>query len=155
MDNTSTDFAIEQEDLDNILQASVPGLISKSHRRSVETKSDRRVTYDGPSVGHKLLVEPSVFNISLLLPPSISFLQTLKDIVPSDSDIAVSTLTSFLDDFLVNFFNPQLEETVTELCTRSFVELDTFHQDPNWADHARRPIFKVRARIVRISRLSH
>lgn len=155
MDNTSTDFAIEQEDLDNILQASVPGLVSKSHRRSVETKSDRRVTYDGPSAGHKLLVEPSVFNISLLLPPSITFLQTLKDIVPSDSDIAISTLTSFLDDFLVNVFNPQLEETVTELCTRSFIELDTFQQDPNWADHARRAIFKVRPRIIYIALFLH
>ena len=143
LNKKSPELANEQEELDKILQASVPGLVSKSQRRSVVTPGDRSVTYDGPAAGHKLLIEPSVFNISLLLPPSLSFLQRLKDIVPPDSDIAISTLTSFLDDFLVNVFNPQLDDTVTELCTRSFIELDAFVQDPHWADHARRPIFKV------------
>ena len=132
----------EQEDLDKILQASVPGLVSKSQRRS-GVAQDRSVTYDSPAAGHKLLVEPNVFNISLLLPPSLSFLQRLKGIVPPDSDIAVSTLTSFLDDFLVNVFNPQLDETVTELCSQSFIDLDAFQQDSHWAEHAPRPIFKV------------
>ena len=143
LNKKSSDLADEQEDLDKILQASVPGLVSKSQRRSTVSSGNRSVVYDGPAAGHKLLIEPSVFNISLLLPPSLSFLQRLKDIVPPDSDIAISTLTSFLDDFLVNVFNPQLDETVTELCTRSFIELDAFVQDPHWSDHARKPIFKV------------
>ncbi|MCJ1247248.1 Exocyst complex component 4 [Trapelia coarctata] len=142
MDKGSSDLTHEQEDLDKILQASVPGLVSKSQRRSGVAQGDRSVTYDSPAAGHKLLVEPNVFNISLLLPPSLSFLQRLKDIVPPDSDIAVSTLTSFLDDFLVNVFNPQLDETVTELCSQSFIDLDAFQQDPRWAEHASRPIFK-------------
>lgn len=98
---------------------------------------------DAPVAGHKVLIEPNVFNISLLLPPSLSFLQRLKDIVPVDSDIKISTLTSFLDDFLVNVFHPQLEETVTELCTQSFVEIDAFQQDSQWSQHAIRPIFRV------------
>lgn len=143
MDKASSDLTHEQEDLDKILQASVPGLVSKSQRRSGVAQGDRSVTYDSPAAGHKLLVEPNVFNISLLLPPSLSFLQRLKDIVPPDSDIAVSTLTSFLDDFLVNVFNPQLDETVTELCSQSFIDLDAFQQDSHWAEHASRPIFKV------------
>lgn len=97
---------------------------------------------EGPIAGHKLLVEPNVFNIGSLLPPSLSFLQRLKDIVPHDADIAMSTLTSFLDEFLVNVFHPQLEDTVTELCTQSFVDLEAFQQDSNWAQHATQPIFK-------------
>ena len=118
--------------------------MSKSQRRSGITQGDRSVTYDSPVVGHKLLVDPSVFNISTLLPPSLSFLRRLKDIVPPDSDIAISTLTSFLDDFLVNVFNPQLDETVTDLCNQTFMDLDAYQQDPHWTDHATRPIFKVR-----------
>ena len=97
----------------------------------------------GPVVGHKLLVEPSVFNISSLLPPSLSFLQRLKDIVPHDSYIATSTLMTFLDEFLVNVFYPQLEETVTDLCTHCFAELDSFQQDPQWSQRSVRPISKV------------
>lgn len=139
----SKDLASEQDDLDRILKASVPGLVSKSFRRSGANQSDRTIHYDAPRAGHKLLIEPSVFNISLLLPPSLSFLQRLKDIVPPDSDIAVSTLTSFLDDFLVNVFSPQLDETVTDFCTRSFIDIDAYEQDSHWADHALRPVFKV------------
>ena len=55
----------------------------------------------------------------------------------------MSTLTSFLDDFLVNVFQPQLEETVTESCTQSFAELDAFQKDSQWSQHAVRPIFKA------------
>lgn len=143
VDKRISNLSSDQADLDKILQASVPGLVSKSHRRSGTIQGDRGPSYDSPAVGHKLLLEPSVFNISLLLPPSLSFLQTLKDIVPPDSEIAISTLTSFLDDFLVNIFNPQLDETLTELCSQSFINLDAFQQDPRWADHAVRPIFKV------------
>ena len=120
----------------------MPGLVSKSQRRSGVTQSTTGNTGDGPVAGHKLLVEPNVFNIGSLLPPSLSFLQRLKDIVPHDADIAMSTLTSFLDEFLVNVFHPQLEDSVTELCTESFVNLEAFQQDSQWSQHATKPIFK-------------
>ena len=143
IDKKFPDLAAEQEALEQILQTSVPGLVSKSLRRSGVSHSNNNVANDGPAAGHKLLIQPNVFNISLLLPPSLSFLQRLKDIVPLDSDIAVSTLTSFLDDFLVNVFHPQLEETVTELCAQSFIDIDAFQQDPQWSHYAFRPIFRV------------
>lgn len=142
IDKKHPDLAAEQEALEQILQTSVPGLVSKSLRRSGVSHNKNNLTNDGPAAGHKLLIEPNVFNISLLLPPSLSFLQRLKDIVPLDSDIAVSTLTSFLDDFLVNVFHPQLEETVTELCAQSLLDLDAFQQDPYWSQYAMRPIFR-------------
>ena len=143
IDQRSADLAADQRDLDQILQASVPGLVSKSQRRSGVSHNHVDIGSDGPAVGHKLLVEPNVFNISSLLPPSLSFLQRLKDIVPHDSGIAMSTLTSFLDEFLVNVFHPQLEETVTELCTRSFMEVDAFQKDTKWFQYAPKPTFKV------------
>ena len=144
LNQKSTDLATQQEELDQILKASVPGLVSKSQRRStLGSNNNNNAVTDGPVAGHKLLIDPNVFNISLLLPPSLSFLQRLKDIVPSDSGIAISTLTSFLDEFLINVFYPQLEETVVELCTQSFMELDAFQKAPQWSQHAARPIFKV------------
>ncbi|KAL8794900.1 MAG: hypothetical protein Q9195_002612 [Heterodermia aff. obscurata] len=141
IDKKSVDLATEQEDLDQILKASVPGLVSKSRRRSGVNDSKMN-SINGPAAGHKLLIEPSVFNICTLLPPSLGFLQRLKDIVPPDSDIAISTLTSFLDDFLVNVFYPQLDETVTELCSQAFIEMDAFQKDPQWSQKASRPLFK-------------
>jgi len=144
IDKDSIDTHAEQEDLDQILQSSVPGLVSKSKRRSDAATVQGRSTHDGSATGHKLLAEPSVFNMSILLPPSLAFLQRLKNIVPPSSDIIISTLTSFLDDFLVNVFHPQLDETVTELCSQTLIELDAFQEDRQWSQHARKPIFKVR-----------
>ena len=56
----------------------------------------------------------------------------------------MNTLTSFLDDFLVNVFHPQLDETLVELSTQTYLEADAFQQDPQWSKVARKPILKVR-----------
>ncbi|KAL4784626.1 hypothetical protein BJX76DRAFT_347642 [Aspergillus varians] len=144
----TAEMKAEQDELDEILRSSVPGLVSKS-----EVKSDD----DNPSesrqgTGHKILIEPSVFNMSLLLPPSLSFIQRLKDVVPVDSDMGTGSLTSFLDDFLVNVFLPQLDETVTELCTLSFISPDSFTEDPQWSTVSPKPVFKGTVKFMSIMR---
>ncbi|EAT83308.2 hypothetical protein SNOG_09116 [Parastagonospora nodorum SN15] len=141
MNTKSPDIAQEREDLEFILKSSVPGLVSdskKSENRVAETSTN----LDGSATGHKLLVEPSVFNMGILLPPSLDFLNRLKEVVPPNSDIVMSTLTSFLDDFLVNVFQPQLDETLAEMSSQTFIELDSFSEDPHWEQHAKKPIFK-------------
>jgi exocyst complex component 4 len=143
MDSKSSDLTLEREDLQSILTTSVPGLVSDSKRVD---ESDHTLTtnlVDGSATGHRLLVEPNVFNMAILLPPSLTFLGRLKEVVPSSSDIAMSTLTSFLDDFLINVFLPQLDETIVEMCSQIFIESDAFQQDPSWRTHSRKPIFKV------------
>jgi exocyst complex component 4 len=142
MDTKSSELTTEREDLEFILKSSVPGLVSDS-KRPEELSANNSANLDGSATGHKLLVEPSVFNMGILLPPSLDFLNKLKEVVPQGSDIVMSTLTSFLDDFLKNVFYPQLEETLAELCAQTFVELDAFQQEPHWAQHSKKPIFKV------------
>jgi exocyst complex component 4 len=142
MDNKSSDMNTERDDLEAILKTSVPGLVSDSKRPSLLDQHASNGVSDGSATGHKLLVEPSVFNMGILLPPSLTFLNRLKEVVPPTSDIVLSTLTSFLDDFLVNVFLPQLEETLTEFCAQTFIESDAFQQDPHWAQHSKKPIFK-------------
>jgi exocyst complex component 4 len=142
MDSKSSDITTEREDLDFILKSSVPGLVSDSKRPDTTNQNNTNATFDGSATGHKLLVEPSVFNMGALLPPSLNFLNRLKEVVPPTSDIALSTLTSFLDDFLVNVFLPQLDETLIELCAQTFIESDAFQQDPQWALYSKKPIFK-------------
>ncbi|KAK2761178.1 Exocyst complex component 4 [Arachnomyces sp. PD_36] len=141
VDQTSAEMKSEQDDLEEILRASVPGLVTKSLQKTT-TGDDARPGQGNSGTGHKLLIEPSVFNMGLLLPPALSFIQRLKDIVPLNSDIAMSTLTSFLDDFLVNVFHPQLEEAVTDFCTLNLISLDAFTEESQWANLSPRPIFK-------------
>ncbi|KAL1622645.1 exocyst subunit [Neofusicoccum ribis] len=143
MDITSTDFETERNDLEVILKSSVPGLVSDSKRIVGATTNSNNQGQDGSATGHKLLVEPSVFNMGILLPPSLAFLNRLKEVVPPGSDVVTSTLTSFLDDFLVNVFHPQLDETLMDLCAQTFMEADTFQEDAQWQLHSKKPIFKA------------
>ncbi|RDA90336.1 hypothetical protein CP533_6015 [Ophiocordyceps camponoti-saundersi (nom. inval.)] len=161
-DAKSVDTTTEYEALEGIIQGTVPGLTSSSGSSSgnarksgvVDTKKNR-ITVDGGAsrrdTGHgygkatglvKSLVEPSVFNMSLMLPPTLVFLQRLRGIVPPGSDLATSTLTTFLDNFLVNVFQPQLDETLGKLSDSVFGEADAFVQDPSWSQSAPRPVFK-------------
>ena len=82
IDHASSEMSTEQEDLEFILKSSVPGLISDSHRVKGAIISDTNQLQDNSATGHRLLVEPNVFNMGLLLPPSLSFIQRLKEIVP-------------------------------------------------------------------------
>ena len=156
-DSKSIQMTTEYQELEGIIRAAVPGL-SNSRKLGPDGKKQhgqkgdhisRRITnsaaFDSKamSIGaHKSLVEPSVFNMSLLLPPTLGFLQRLKVIVPARSDLVTSTLTTFLDNFLVNVFLPQLDETLGKLSDSVFEESDSFQQDPQWTKISRRPIFK-------------
>jgi exocyst complex component 4 len=158
-DSKSAQMITEYQDLEGIITAAVPGLTSgdrkhggdgkKAPQKMESTIGSRRMAtisaFASKSdfiAAHKSLVEPSVFNMSLLLPPTLGFLQKLKSIVPPGSDVVTSTLTSFLDNFLVNVFLPQLEETLGKLCDSVFEESDSFQQDSQWVNIARRPVFK-------------
>lgn len=141
MDQKALGIKEEEAELDEILKSSVPGLVDKSKSKSVNEITER-TGYDNTSAGHKLLIEPGVFNMTILLTPSLTFLQRLKDIVPQTSNIPMSTLTSFLDDFLINIFHAQLEEAVTELCTHCLIDIEAFEEDAGWAKHSPHPIFK-------------
>lgn len=142
IDPASTDLAVAESELNNILRVSVPGLVSEFRRPAGTAGGDGNAHVDVSATGHKLLVEPSVFNMGFLLRPSLSFIRRLAEIVPPGLDIASNSLTSFLDEFLVNVFQPQVDETVTEYSAQIFIELDSFQMDPEWATVAKRPVFK-------------
>ena len=158
-DAKSVSMVTEYDALEDIIQGTVPGLTSTSRKQGADAKRGRQTAVESSSVfrrgagsglgstaqtmgSYKSLVEPSVFNMSLLLPPTLVFLQRLRGIVPPGSDLATSTLTSFLDNFLVNVFQPQLDETITKLSDNVFGEVDSFLQDPSWKRHARQPVLK-------------
>ncbi|KAK5170835.1 hypothetical protein LTR04_003094 [Oleoguttula sp. CCFEE 6159] len=146
IDNKSTELTTERENLEFILKTSVPGLVSDSRQTDGTASNDTSAVHDGSATGHKLLIEPSVFNMGILLPPSLAFLNRLKEVVPPGTDIITSTITSFLDDFLINVFHPQLDETLGDLCVQTLIELDAFQMDPHWQTLSQRPIFKGTSR---------
>ncbi|MBE3111692.1 MAG: hypothetical protein IMZ46_14495, partial [Acidobacteria bacterium] len=158
-DAKAIELTTELEALEIIIQSAVPGLTTKNRSQGPDNKkvaaASARPSIDDGSTrdtgsyygrqtteSYKSLVEPSVFNMSLLLPATLVFLQRLKNIVPPGSDLATSTLTSFLDNFLVNVFQPQLDETLAKLSESVFGEMGSFAQDQEWARVAKRPVLK-------------
>ncbi|KAK3077074.1 hypothetical protein LTS18_011276, partial [Coniosporium uncinatum] len=151
MDTKSNDITNEREELDFILKSSVPGLVSDVKRSdSVIQAESPTASQEGGAAGHKVLVEPSIFNMGILLPPSLDFLKRLREVVPPGSDIVVTTLTSFLDDFLINVFLPQLEETLIDLSASTILEADAFQQDAQWSLHSQKPIFHGTSRFYNL-----
>lgn len=142
-DSKSTDLATEREDLDFILKSSVPGLVSANASQPAIKAAEESKETDRSATGHKLLVEPSVFNMGILLPPSLAFLTRLKDVVPLNADVMPSTLTGFLDDFLINVFYPQLDDTLTDLGNAVLGDIHAFREDPKWYTRAQKPVFTV------------
>lgn len=145
LDSKTDTYATSAADLETILKTSVPGLVSDTSRNSLTTSinlTSVNVALES-GTGHKLLAESSVFNMGILLPPSLEFLYRLKEVVPPSSDISTGSLTNFLDDFLVNVFLPQLDETVVDAVGRAMLEDDAFAVDRDWAKVASKPIFTV------------
>lgn len=150
IDGGSASIREEREEVVQTWQKFVPGLTSLAKDAASTNTTSTNMQLDSSAAGHKLLVEPSVFNIGSLLPPSVSFLNRLKEIVPGSADIVVGTLSFFLNDFLINVFQPQLEETLTEFCSQTFLQLDAFQQDEQWPQYSRKPIFRGTIRFYKI-----
>lgn len=142
LDSANSELKDERDDMNALWQKQVPGLSQLAASTKSASAASISGAGDGSSTGHKLLVEPSVFNVTCLLPPSVVFLRRLKELVPPSSDIVISTLSSFLNDFLINVFHPQLEETLADESSQSFLQLGAFQEDSQWIRHAKKPIFK-------------
>ena len=65
-----------------ILESSVPGLVLQRERTKETPGLGGRGIADGVITGHKLLVSPDPFNMVYLLPPTISFLDRVKELIP-------------------------------------------------------------------------
>ena len=67
-----------------LLETSVPGLVLQHERMKVDPTNVgiSNGIMDTTVTGHKLLVSPDPFNIVYLLPPTIAFLDRVKEIIP-------------------------------------------------------------------------
>jgi exocyst complex component 4 len=139
-----------EEALTNALRSSVPGLVgamdsgSGANGASVsianfQTSSLRSVDASFPNAGgHKLLIKPDAFNISVLFRPALAFIERVKVLLPaeasgeSDSDVSSSSgkgFSRFLDEFVKDVFLNQLEDKVHGLLMTAVGGPDAFQED--------------------------
>jgi hypothetical protein len=71
-----------EEEMYRLLETSVPGLVLQRERTKEVVGLGGKGVLDGAITGHKLLVSPDPFNMVYLLPPTISFLDRVKELIP-------------------------------------------------------------------------
>ncbi|KAG2192041.1 hypothetical protein INT46_011644 [Mucor plumbeus] len=105
---------------------------------------------DMSSKGYKVLVKPDAYNVSVLLKPTMSFLQRLREVFPNYDDHNEEGFGSFLDDFAVNVFLPQIEEKVMQLIQHATVGLDAFQDARDYKNYSRYPIAKSAVALISV-----
>ncbi|CAH1761821.1 7912_t:CDS:10 [Entrophospora sp. SA101] len=96
------------------------------------------------SAGHRLVVRPDAFNISVLFKPTLEFLEKVKTIIPNSTSESSSTdFTAFLDDFVFNVFLPQIGDKIFELFHKVTTDTEAFQEDPNYKTYSPLPVVKV------------
>ncbi|RCH94117.1 hypothetical protein CU098_003961, partial [Rhizopus stolonifer] len=105
---------------------------------------------DVSSKGYKVLVKPDAYNVSVLLSPTMAFLNRVKEVFPNYDDNNEEGFGSFLDDFAVNVFLPQIEEKVMQLIQHATAGLDSFQDVRDYKSYSRYPIAKSAVALISI-----
>lgn len=128
MKASSKALRYHEEELNRALKIAVPGLMTEP-TTSTQLAVNSIITDDrygggraGPGGTHKALVQADAFNVSVLFGPTFSFIEKVKEIMPSGllSENSISSdnnegnaFGGFLNDFVLRTFLPQLEEKVS------------------------------------------
>lgn len=102
-----------EEELTRVLKDTVPGLVQGTSDQATQTSlstigADDRFLEAGH---HRVLIKPDAFHINALFRPTLCFLERVSEILPNGSEAARSC-SSFVDEFVLNVYLPQLEEKV-------------------------------------------
>ncbi|RUS32021.1 hypothetical protein BC938DRAFT_476467 [Jimgerdemannia flammicorona] len=141
------------------LRKPIPGLLAPTNSDHQTQNAFSAVVVDMfanvyVAAGHRLLVRPDVYNVSVLIKPTMAFLERLKQIMPVGPTELTGNFSSFLDEFVLNVFLPQIEDKVLQLIHQSTAEANAFQEDPNYSKLSNWPIIKsASALIVLISSL--
>ncbi|KAG0169785.1 hypothetical protein DFQ29_009538 [Apophysomyces sp. BC1021] len=139
--------------LQNAFKKQVHGFASADNKKSdlvLHSSIIDKYANDMVSKGHKLLVKPDAYNVSVLLKPTMAFLQRLREVFPNYDDQNAEGFGNFLDDFAANVFLPQIEEKVMQLIHHATVGLDAFQDDRNYKNYSKYPIVKSAVALISV-----
>ncbi|PWZ02329.1 hypothetical protein BCV70DRAFT_157446 [Testicularia cyperi] len=146
------------------LKASVPGLVSSvdtgagagrgagSSNQVIVSSASRRPEETYIGAGHRLLVKPDAFNVSVLFAPALSFIDRVASVMPSEAAGETSKgFSAFLEEFVQDVFLPQLEDKVQNLFVGATGNADAFLEDPvsrQQATATNKPVVKSASNVI-------
>ncbi|KAJ9479220.1 Exocyst complex component SEC8 [Pseudozyma hubeiensis] len=99
--------------------------------------------------GHRLLVKPDAFNVSVLFQPALAFVERVAAVMPREAAGETSRgFSTFLDEFVQDIFLPQLEDKVQTLFNGATSHSDSFAADPASRHLDDRPVVKSASNVI-------
>ncbi|CAG8616127.1 15332_t:CDS:10, partial [Racocetra fulgida] len=109
-----------EADIKTALQKFLPETFSKTpDERQLSVFVVDRFANTNITAGHRLVVKPDAFNVSVLFKPTSAFLEKVKTMLPPGDHRSSEDFTTFLDDFVSNVFLPQIGDKIFELFQKS------------------------------------
>ncbi|WFD40365.1 Xaa-Pro aminopeptidase [Malassezia japonica] len=142
-----------EDKVDTALRTFVPGLVVQDAGPANATylvntsTSTRPDEYTG--AGHRLLVRPLTFTVSVLFQPTLAFISRVPHVLPEDAAGASARgFGGFLREFVQHMFLPMLEEKVQTLLSTATNVPEAFAAEPAKRTHAARPIVKSVGQVI-------
>ncbi|KAG9307493.1 hypothetical protein G9A89_017323 [Geosiphon pyriformis] len=139
-----------EADINSMLQKSLPNFFAKipNEKPSTSVFVVDKFANTNITLGHRLVVRPDAFNVSVLFKPTLIFLDKVKSIIPSNTTTV--DFSGFLDDFVFNVFLPQIEDKVMELLHQATTDSDAFQEDPNHKRFTTLPLIKSATTLMKL-----
>ncbi|CAG8608081.1 1861_t:CDS:10 [Dentiscutata erythropus] len=138
-----------ETDIKMTLQKSLPETFSKApDERQLSVFVIDRFANTNITAGHRLVVNPDAFNVSVLFKPTSAFLEKVKTMLPPSDHRSSEDFTTFLDDFVSNVFLPQIGDKIFEFFHKATSEADAFQEDPNYKSYTTLPVVKSAASLM-------
>lgn len=132
--------------VDAALHAYVPGLVGQdAAQQAVLEPRTRGDEYLG--TGHRRLVTPLTFTVSVLIPPTLAFVRRVAQVLPADVATG-GDFSLFLQAFVQERFLPILGDQVQGLAQGLSHSPDTFHAEPGARVRAARPVVRGAVQLV-------
>ncbi|WFD43953.1 Xaa-Pro aminopeptidase [Malassezia psittaci] len=144
-----------EDAVDAALRTFVPGLVHQENSRN-NTTSDLLVSVNSSArpeeytgAGHRLLVRPLTFTVSVLFQPTLAFIARAAHILPQDAAGANSRgFGGFLREFVQMMFLPMLEDKVQQLVSSTTSGPESFAVENVKRIDVQKPVVRSAAQMI-------
>ncbi|KAJ9101966.1 hypothetical protein QFC20_005115 [Naganishia adeliensis] len=158
------DLQTYQSEVDAAMKTYAPGLVTlaeKGVQNGITVTSINLDLTSRKQRQYRLLVKPNPFNARILFQPYLSFVSSAKKVAGISSlDDEAEVIGSFMDDFVVKVYLPQLEDKVSGIFQAAVTASSAFLSDIYWDTWSSHPVVKSATDVMSLvnslcSMLSH
>ncbi|KAI5455480.1 exocyst subunit, variant 2 [Naganishia albida] len=140
------DLSTYQSEVDAAMKTYAPGLVTfaeKGVQNGITVTSINLDLTSRKQRQYRLLVKPNPFNARILFQPYLSFVSSAKKVAGISSlDDEAEVIGSFMDDFVVKVYLPQLEDKVSAIFQTAVTSSGAFLADIYWNTWSAHPVVK-------------